>query len=46
MKFVQFVQFNVKNTRGGVLFLVTLKPATLLKITLIDGVFHFFKLFQ
>ena len=37
---MKFVQFNVENTRGGVLFLVTLKPATLLKMTLIHG--HFF----
>ena len=39
---MKFVQFNVENTRGGVLFLVTLKPATLLKMTLIHGYFFTF----
>ena len=37
---------NVKKTHGGVLLLVKLQPATLLKLTLPMGVFYVFKIAQ
>ena len=40
--FVQLKKKNVKNTHGGMLLLVKLKPATLIKVTLLHGCFHVF----
>ena len=41
---VPFVQLkkNMKNTHGGMLLLVKLKPAALLKVALLHGSFHDF----